>query len=257
MERDPLQPILRRHSIHGFSLNRELYAAARLRDWAVLLDLGCGAGDFLLEAREHRHHQGLLVALDRRAAPLADLREAAVRRGLTLETVQADVQCLPWEDECFDGVFLRHRLSPAGALEEMLREVRRVVRPAGRVVVLTRSRFNLRVSQEFRRRLALEFDELPHPHGVPPLVIENATELLGRVFGPVAFQLLDDALHFRRLEDYLRFFDTLRYRYDPVPDPALWQRALSRVADWAVAWFEARHAISEPRSHGIFVGTVL
>ena len=246
-----------RHAVRGLPLNREIYRRASLRDWAMLLDLGCGAGEFLLEARRDRHHRGLLVALDRREAPLRQLEERARRTGLPVQTVQADARSLPWESECFDGVILRNRLEPAEELKTMLQEVRRVVRPAGRVVLVTRSGVNLRHCQEFRRRLSLEFPGLPLEPCPPATTQEQVTDLLVPIFGPVESHVLDDPLHFRHLEDYLRFFDTYRTRYDPVPDDGLWDQALARVASWASSWFDVRQALAEPRRYGIYVGTVL
>jgi ubiquinone/menaquinone biosynthesis C-methylase UbiE len=54
--------------------------------------------------------------------------------------VQADGHALPFADAAFDTVFANRMLNAAGRIDDLLREIVRVLRPAGTLVVLTRAR---------------------------------------------------------------------------------------------------------------------
>ena len=90
-----------------------------------VLDLGCGDGRFLPAG-------GVGVDLD-----LERLRAARAASPLV---VRADAHALPFGDETFDTVFANRMLNAAGRIDDVLREIGRVLRPDGSLVVLTRAR---------------------------------------------------------------------------------------------------------------------
>ena len=100
-----------------------------------MLDLGCGPGTSAIEiaraAPETR-----LVGLDLSAAMLPRARRRASAAGIDLPLVRGDARALPFAGATFEGAaghsFLYLLPEPAGALEE----IRRVVRPGGRVAFL-------------------------------------------------------------------------------------------------------------------------
>jgi ubiquinone/menaquinone biosynthesis C-methylase UbiE len=95
------------------------------RGW--LLDLGCGPGAVAARIASRRPRL-VIVGVDREPDLLA-------RAGRRLAPVRADAAELPFASARFDGVHarlvLRHLVDPARALAEM----RRVLRPGGRLVV--------------------------------------------------------------------------------------------------------------------------
>ncbi|TML95717.1 MAG: class I SAM-dependent methyltransferase [Actinobacteria bacterium] len=97
-----------------------------------LLDAGCGDGGV---ARLLRERVGNVVAID--VTPSEHWHEEP---GLTFRV--ADAERLPFEDESFDIVHskdsLHHMASPAGALAEY----RRVLRRGGHALVIEANRFN-------------------------------------------------------------------------------------------------------------------
>lgn len=104
----------------GKPINTLLAAIADARPHRVL-DAGCGSGDIaaLLTAPE-------VIGVD--------LSEAAVEatRARGLEAVRADIQELPFEDASFDAVMSNWTLYHLPDLDKGLREIARVLRPAGR-----------------------------------------------------------------------------------------------------------------------------
>lgn len=90
-----------------------------------MLDLGCGDGRFLPPG-------GVGVDLD-----LDRLRNVPAR---SARLVQADAHALPFAAATFDTVLANRMLNAAGRIDDVFREVSRVLRPGGALVVLTRAR---------------------------------------------------------------------------------------------------------------------
>ena len=115
-----------------------LRAALRLADVAPderLLDVATGTGALLRELAAAATHPVWAVGIDRSRAMLS----VAHRPPSALPLVRADARALPFADASFDIVtvcYLLHLLD-AGDRVRVLKEVRRVVRPRGRAVVVT------------------------------------------------------------------------------------------------------------------------
>jgi len=108
------------------NLRRQLVASARGR----VLEIGAGTGlNF-----EH-YPQGIeLIALEPDAIMLKRAAERARDRGITL--VEGTAEELPFPDNHFDSVVLSLVLCTVENPTEALREIRRVLRPGGKVFVL-------------------------------------------------------------------------------------------------------------------------
>jgi 2-polyprenyl-3-methyl-5-hydroxy-6-metoxy-1,4-benzoquinol methylase len=127
----------------GFGHRRSLFAARSIADWIddgaqlqpgeVVLDAGGGAGD-LSRALAGRARQFVIADLTDEMRDVG--RDAAEAAGVdNVLFVRAALEDLPFPDRSFDVVLCRfvvhHLADPAVAL----RELRRVCRPSGRVVV--------------------------------------------------------------------------------------------------------------------------
>ena len=123
-----------------------------------VLDLGCGVGRFLREG-----WVGLDLDPDR-------LRYARLR---STRIVRADAHALPFAVETFDAVLAFRMLNAAGAIDAVLAEIRRVLRPAGTLLVLTLAGANdsqlRRVDDAVRRRAASTGDRLDEANGAERL----------------------------------------------------------------------------------------
>jgi len=94
-----------------------------------VLDACCGTGDLALAALVRAPH---VVGLDFSERML----DRARAKSADVEWVQGDVLALPFEDESFDAVTVGFGVRNVDDLEAGLRELRRVLRPGGRVGIL-------------------------------------------------------------------------------------------------------------------------
>lgn len=94
-----------------------------------LLDVGCGDGTFL---NRMRRHGWSVDGLD--FDPQA-IKNAKLRYGLELRT--GDLQSAHFPDDNFDAVTLSHVIEHVPDPISLLQEVRRILRPGGRLVVTT------------------------------------------------------------------------------------------------------------------------
>jgi demethylmenaquinone methyltransferase/2-methoxy-6-polyprenyl-1,4-benzoquinol methylase len=118
---------------------RKLAAEAAVRPGDRVLDACCGTGDLALAAERAG---GKVVGLDFSEPML----ERARRKSDGVEWVRGDLTALPFDDGSFDAATVGFGIRNVPELETGLRELRRVLRPGGRLAVLeiTRPRGLLR-----------------------------------------------------------------------------------------------------------------
>jgi demethylmenaquinone methyltransferase/2-methoxy-6-polyprenyl-1,4-benzoquinol methylase len=116
---------------------RRALDALELRAPARLLDLCTGTADLLVEglSRDARHRG---VGADLSERMLCRGRDKLARRGLLAQSglVCADGERLPLRDASFDAALVAFGIRNIGDAALALREIRRVLRPRGRLVVL-------------------------------------------------------------------------------------------------------------------------
>lgn len=116
------------HSRARYSLLGRLVPGRRV------LDVGCGAG--LGTLRLVRMGAAAVEGIDRRPEALELARQAAQREGLGVTWREVDLERgLPHPDGSFDLVVCLEVLEHVEAQEELVRELRRVLTPAGHLVI--------------------------------------------------------------------------------------------------------------------------
>ncbi|MGH3050071.1 MAG: bifunctional demethylmenaquinone methyltransferase/2-methoxy-6-polyprenyl-1,4-benzoquinol methylase UbiE [Gaiellaceae bacterium] len=109
---------------------RAITVAEAVQPGDRVLDACCGTGDLAMAAR--RAGAGDVVGLDFSERML----ERARGKALEIEWVQGDLLALPFEDASFDAATVGFGIRNVDDLEAGLRELRRVLRPGGRLAVL-------------------------------------------------------------------------------------------------------------------------
>ena len=121
---------------HPFITRERLRQALDPRPGERLLEVGPGTGFYTLPAAGWIGPEGTLDILDVQQEMLDHTLARAAEEGIAnLAPAKADATSLPYPDDTFDGAFLVTVLGEVPDQEGALRELRRVVRPGGRIVV--------------------------------------------------------------------------------------------------------------------------
>src|SRR3982751_6659169 len=137
----PVYDVMNRVMTVGLDMRwRRLAAEAVVRPGNRVLDAACGTGDLAIADRKARASRVARLDFSER------MLERARRKAPGLEWVQGDMLALPFADGTFDAATVGFGARNVADLELALRELRRVLRPGGRVAILeiTRPRGPLR-----------------------------------------------------------------------------------------------------------------
>jgi demethylmenaquinone methyltransferase / 2-methoxy-6-polyprenyl-1,4-benzoquinol methylase len=127
----PVYDVMNRVMTAGLDVRwRRLAAAAAVRSGDRVLDAACGTGD--LAIADLKAGAGEVTGLDFSAKML----ERARTKHAAIEWVQGDMLALPFADETFDAATVGFGVRNVENLELGLRELRRVLRPGGRLAIL-------------------------------------------------------------------------------------------------------------------------
>jgi demethylmenaquinone methyltransferase/2-methoxy-6-polyprenyl-1,4-benzoquinol methylase len=111
-------------------------ALARVRPGERVLDLATGTGDLARALAQRAGPSGQVVMSDINGAMLARGRDRANDAGLLLAAVQCDAERLPFPDASFDCITVGFGLRNMTHKSVALREMARVLRRGGRLLVL-------------------------------------------------------------------------------------------------------------------------
>ena len=124
-----------------------------------VLEVGPGRGYYALDVAPRLFPGGTLDVFDLQQGMLDVIMRRAAERGLTnIVPTQGDAQALPYADGTFDAAYLVATLGEVPDQDAALREVRRVLRPGGRLVV---------------------GEGLPDPHMIPFATLRRRAEAAG------------------------------------------------------------------------------
>jgi SAM-dependent methyltransferase len=130
-----------RFSTNPGSYPRWVFDGYDFGERAVVLEVGCGDGVIWRENTD-RIPEGWMLTLTDLSRGMVDAARTLL--GDRASYAVADVSALPFADESFDGVIANHMLFHVEDRATALREIRRVLRPAGKFNATTIGRDHLK-----------------------------------------------------------------------------------------------------------------
>ncbi|WP_251972250.1 bifunctional demethylmenaquinone methyltransferase/2-methoxy-6-polyprenyl-1,4-benzoquinol methylase UbiE [Sphaerotilus microaerophilus] len=115
-------------------------AVSGVREGQRVLDIAAGTGDLTRAFARKVGPQGCVVHTDINEAMLRTGRDRLIDEGLALPTVICDAEKLPFPEAHFDIVSVAFGLRNMTHKDQALREMCRVLRPGGKLLVLEFSR---------------------------------------------------------------------------------------------------------------------
>jgi ubiquinone/menaquinone biosynthesis C-methylase UbiE len=121
---------------HPFITRERLVEILEPRPGERILEVGPGTGYYGIPMASRLAPDGRLDVLDLQLEMLDHTLRRAAEQGIdNIVPTRADAQSMPYADDSFDGAYLVTVLGEIPDQVAALRELRRVVRPGGRIVV--------------------------------------------------------------------------------------------------------------------------
>lgn len=110
-----------------------------LKPWAgmVYADIGCGPGYFTLPVAEYVGPGGKIYAIDTQPEMLEEIEcRAQAKRLINVITVRSSEREIPLLPSCVDAACLANAFHELEAPVPSLREIKRILKPGGRLIVI-------------------------------------------------------------------------------------------------------------------------
>ena len=121
---------------HPFITRARLRSALAPRPGERLLEVGPGTGYYTLDVANWLQPGGMIEIFDLQQEMLDHTKQRTGKRGITnLTSTQGDARELPYADGSFDAAYLVAVLGEIPDQQQALRELARVIKPGGRLIV--------------------------------------------------------------------------------------------------------------------------
>lgn len=230
-----------------------VFGSLSLEPGMRLLECGCGPGWLWREMIDHIPDGCLITLTDLSPGMVAEAEAALTNSDHRFEFQEADIQSLEFADETFDLVVANHMLYHLPDLSQGFSEVRRVLKPNGRLIAATNGDDHMKELAELVRGPLSQSSTSPPLLGQPPQLpfrLENGRSLLAPYFETVELHLYQDSLQITEVQPLLAYAFSMIQPGADVPETAV---ALLREA-----WTEklATEGVIKISKHsGLFVAT--
>ncbi len=196
-----------RFSTNTYGWFRWIFDHLQLPSQAYVLELGCGPG-LLWRENLGRIPAGWDITLsDFSPGMLQQARDNLHDAGRPFTFTVVDAQDIPFADDSFDAVIANHMLYHVPDRPRAFAEIRRVLRPNGRLYAATNGEAHL---QELEVLLAKDRFDFSHA----PFDLENGHAQLAPWFPSIALHRYDDALVVPEAEPLIAYLLSMRAASD-------------------------------------------
>jgi len=230
-----------------------VFAHVALEPGMRALECGCGPGWLWREEVDHIPAGCHITLTDLSPGMVAEAEAALANSDHHFDFRQADIQSLDFADETFDVVVANHMLYHVPDLGQGLSEVRRVLKPNGRLIAATNGDNHMQELAQLVPESLQPTSASLRLRGQAPLLpfrLENGRSLLAPFFDPIELHLYPDSLHITEVEPLLA------YAFSMI-QPGM-EVSATAVAFLREAWankIAAEGAIDISKNSGLFVAT--
>lgn len=239
----------RRFSVNRYGWQRWLFDHLDLPFAAHILELGCGPGDLWRENLHRLPRHWHIVLSDLSPGMVAQARAALTAAGLAPlpHFAVADAQTIPHPPSTFDAVVANHMLYHVPDRPKALAEIRRVLKPGGKLYAATVGAGHLAELHDLAAAAGLQ----PNPQETSDRLfgLQNGAQQLAPWFAEIQRHDYDDALVVTEAEPLIAYVRASEPWYALAAD----EEAIERFADLVRQRLAAAGAIPIAKSSGLFV----
>jgi SAM-dependent methyltransferase len=169
---------------------------------AKILELGCGPG-VLWKSMIDQIPPGWDITLSDLSPGMLDAAwRNLVVTGRAFQFKEIDAQSIPFEDETFDAVIANHMLYHVPDRTKAIAEIKRVLKPSGRLIATTVGENHMHEIMDWFRRIHV--DNVWESF-VVPFTLENGLDQLKPYFPQVRVSRYKDNLHVTEIEPLMAY----------------------------------------------------
>jgi hypothetical protein len=170
-----------------------IYEQCQIQTGMKILEVGCGDGTLWVQNKERLPADIQVTLTDVSEGMLRDARRALGTEEARFDFQVMDCQQIPYPENTFDLVVANHVLFYCDDLQTALAEIRRILKPEGRLVCSTYGNDHMKevseLVQEFDEHIVLAADKLYEKFGR-----ENGAEILNSYFSDIEWRTYEDCL---------------------------------------------------------------
>jgi len=155
------------YSVNPYGWFPWVFDALDLQPHTRVCEIGCGPGGLWVANAQRLPGAIELALMDMSPAMVAQARAAVAPWHPTLACLVGDAQALPFTPESFDLVIANHMLYHVPDRARALAEMRRILRPGGRLCAATNGRDHMVELREAISAVVPEGDRWDEPHALP------------------------------------------------------------------------------------------
>ena len=224
------------------------------RSGSLVLDVGCGAGTYHppLCARGVR----AILGVDASIGMVDASQRQANALGLPVVTILADAQSLPVAAASYDCAMANHVLFHVPDQRAAMRELRRALRPGGRVVMATTASRDTSRLVAIHRRAVQQLGLTPGPQVVDRFNLDHL-DLVRSVFPTAERYIREDAFVFPDANAVLRYYASgaVDAIVNPPPDASHRPKLLAMVGEEVHRIIRQEGVFRDPKPAGCFVAS--